>query len=62
MSYYSYVKTYTSGTLTVRRALFNISVAEVFVRFMPNDFTVGRVVKLELEGRGLSSLVINPLC
>ena len=42
-----YVRTNTSATLTIRRALFHISVAEISVEFMPNEFGDERAVGLE---------------
>jgi len=43
----TYIRAHTSGTLTIRRALFNISVAEISVEFTPNEFGDDRVVALE---------------
>ena len=45
--YHRYVRTHTSATLTIRRALFNLSVAEIEVEFMPNEFGDDRAVGLE---------------
>ena len=49
--YHRYIKTHTSATLTIRRALFNIRVADISVEFMPNEFRDDRAVGL--EGCGL---------
>ena len=47
-----YVTTQTSGTLIIRQALLNITVAEISVEFEPNEFRDGKAV--QLEGCGLS--------
>ncbi|KAH8991780.1 hypothetical protein EDB86DRAFT_1559289 [Lactarius hatsudake] len=42
-----YLKTHTSATLTIQRALFKIRVAEVSVEFKPHKFGDDKVVRLE---------------
>ncbi|KAH9008977.1 hypothetical protein EDB85DRAFT_1512407 [Lactarius pseudohatsudake] len=42
-----YLKTHTSATLTIQRALFKIRVAEVSVEFKPYQFGDDKVVRLE---------------
>ncbi|KAI9452683.1 hypothetical protein BJY52DRAFT_1291915, partial [Lactarius psammicola] len=42
-----YVRTHTSATLTIQRARFKISVAEISVEFKPDQFRDDRAVRLE---------------
>ncbi|KAF8266375.1 hypothetical protein EI94DRAFT_1733227 [Lactarius quietus] len=42
-----YIRTHASATLIIRRLLFRITIAEILVKFGPNEFGDGRVVGLE---------------
>ena len=47
ISYHRYVETHTTATFAIRQALFNISVAEIEVKFMSHEFGDDGAVELE---------------
>jgi hypothetical protein len=59
---YRYVGSHTSGTLSImiRRARFNITLADISVEFTPNEFGDDTVVGL--EGCGLFLRLKCPSC
>ena len=48
---YSYVRSHSCATLSIQRALFKTSVAQIDFEFKPNEF--GDYDTVELQGRGV---------